>query len=201
MAIGHEGVAPGLPEEAPMRTIRHDPVELNDLIMIEEDMLASDPNSFAYQLGLRSVNARWKKLFGTERIPLSYPDTVRMYAYVGTSSDDVAQLLGPTSPAILRKISGLINVAAVEDKWPLEALEVHLQTDPEIEDLDGKDVLLVLKLRTSFDKADEMLKSLYPKLETFKNSLSDDERLIFTNGIFFDVESVVPPEPNENLIK
>ena len=175
------------PEKAPATgTIRHNPIEMNDIIMDGEELLARDPDSFAYKASLNALQLGWEKLFGMKRIPLSY---------VGILPDDVAKLIGPTGPAMLRKISGMVNVASVERKWPLEALEAYGQTDPEIEDM--KNVLVVLKLRTSFDQADEILKSFYPKLDDFANSLSGDERLVVAHGIFFDI-AVVPPEPNEN---
>ena len=200
MTIEHEGDQLGLPGEfRQIMAERLSQTQLNDYIVMQEEMLAGEPDSFAYKLALDMSRKNWENRFGMKRISLSYPDTVSRYAYVGTSPDDVPKLLGPTGLTILRKVSGLINVAAVEGKWPLEALEVHRQIDPEIDDEDMKSVLLALKLRTSsFDEADKILKSFYPELQNFNDSLSDDDRSVF-NRINFDVELVIPPKPNENF--
>ena len=186
--MGHEGDQPGLPGE--FRAImvkRLSPAEMNDLIVIQEGNLASDPDSFAFQLALDMTRKNWEKRFGMKRIPLSYE---------GVRPEDVEKLLGSSGLETLRKISGIINVAAVEGKWPLEALGVYRQIDPEIEDM--KNVLVVLRLRTSFDEADKILKSFYPEIQNLADSLSDGDRSV-CNRINFDIEPVVPPEQNKNL--
>lgn len=177
-----------LPEATRIETMRQSLVELNGLIEAQEQKLASDPNCLSYQFDLSGSQRRWEELSGMKRIPLSYK---------GTFPHSVAQLLGARGFTMLGEICGIVNLAAVEGKWPLEALEVHRQTDPEIEDKDMKSVVLVLKLRTSFDEADKMLKSLYPKLETHYPPGTADWSVL-AKDIDFDIEPVAPPEPSDS---
>lgn len=163
----------------PFKTVRQSLAELDALIPSQKRLLAHEPNSFAFQLSVRGLELHGKELLDFERIPLRY---------VGTLPDDVAQLLGPTGPAILGHISGLIKSAALERRWPLEALEVRWHTDPEFERVG--DVLVVLRLRTSFDRADEILKSLYPEIQNLADSLSGAARSVLTDRVYFDIEAV-----------
>jgi hypothetical protein len=164
---------------SPLRTIPHSLRDLEEVLLTQTRLLASDPDSYACQLSVRSVELHGKKLLDFERIPLRY---------VGALPDDVAQLLGTTGLAILGHISDLIKSAALERGWPLEALEVRWQTDPEIEHVGH--VIVVLRLRTSFDRADAILKSLYPEIDTLAGYLSGDEQSVLNNRIYFDVEAV-----------
>lgn len=164
---------------SPLRTIPHSLRDLEGVLQTQTRLLASEPGSLAYQLIVRSLALRRENLLGFECIPLRY---------VGTLPDDVAQLLGPTGLTILGHISDLIKSGAQESGWPLEALEVRWPFDPEIERITN--IILVLRLRTSLDRADEILESLYPEIQNLADSLSGAARSVVTNRIYFDIETV-----------
>ena len=191
MTIGHEGDQPELSGVSrTFRVKRLSLVEINDLIVYQEGLLVSDPDSFAFKLSLNVSQMNWEKRFGAKRIPLSYK---------GVRPEDVEKLLGSTGVPILRKISGIINLAAIEWEWSLEALEVRWPNEPEIENIGN--VLVVTRVPSSqFGRADYIMKSLRHEVEAF-SSLSEGDRLILDKGIRFSIEPVALPKPNENFGK
>ncbi len=120
---------------------------------------------------LAEVISRRITLFDTDYIP-----------------DDVAQLLGSVGVTVLKRTLRLLKAAALERQWPLETVDVQVESDPELDD--SKYVLVVLKLRTSFDMADRILRSFYPIAQEFADNLSANSRAALTDRIYFDVGTV-----------
>jgi hypothetical protein len=55
------------------KTVRQSLAELGALIQSQKTLLASEPNSFAYQLGVRSLELRREELLNQEPEPSSRP--------------------------------------------------------------------------------------------------------------------------------
>ncbi|MCI0560945.1 MAG: hypothetical protein MN733_20865 [Nitrososphaera sp.] len=107
---------------------------------------------------------------------------------VDNMSPDVPAILGTTGMKVLTSVVFQAKEAASMNQWPLVGVDVRSENDPEIEDSDF--IMVVLKLRTSFEVADRILKDFYPIIEAFFNELGEVEKEVFVNKIYFDVETL-----------
>ena len=101
---------------------------------------------------------------------------------------DVQDLLGPKGIRVITRVLALTRNAALNNDWPLNAIDMRIELDPEIENQEY--VLILLQLNTSYDVANRVLEEFYLSLQEFADGLTGVSRQIFMDKIYFDVEAV-----------
>jgi hypothetical protein len=98
---------------------------------------------------------------------------------------EALKVLGPAGAKVIKSVASLIREIATECDWPLDAVDIRPEPDPEVEG--SEYVMVVLRLHTSLEEADAMLDKLYPRLQAFLDNLSGAAREAFVNKVYFDV--------------
>ena len=101
----------------------------------------------------------------------------------------VEQLLGAAGMRALEKVIRLISDTSQNEDWPLTKIEVNWVKDYEVKN--WQYIWIVLVFETNFDKADEYLNNLYPKIDKFATALTEEEQLILQKKLFFDVRATL----------
>lgn len=98
---------------------------------------------------------------------------------------DALKVVGPAGANVIENVASFIWETATEYDWPLDAVDIRTESDPEV---GGNEyVMVILRLHISLEEADAMLDKLYPRLQSFLDNLSGAAREVFVNKIYFDV--------------
>lgn len=86
---------------------------------------------------------------------------------------------------LVQRVVTKVKVAAKEDRWPLNRIEVDVYQDPEVANWEYLVVLLVFN--SSFEAANEYLRRLYHQLDSFSQGLTEEELALFRRLVYFDI--------------
>lgn len=102
---------------------------------------------------------------------------------------DVEKLLGDKGKCVLDKVTFLLKKVSWEQNWPIIRIEISFVKDEEVKD--WQYILLRFIFHSTFETADNYLHDFYQKLDTFADTLSEEDEDILRRMFFFDVGTTI----------